>query len=520
MTENRTADDEVVYTPSREDIGNRLYGMDELSLSYSRSHPNFEDEENRLPEETSSNTDVDNEKTSAGDRQGQQVNGQRPSSSRSASSGPKGKVGFFHPSVAHLRLKILWSFLKVWFYLGSMIIVFFSVYWGALYDREAHLHNLTSLVVIEDSTVGAIDGLIGQEIVRLLESDKYKNKAGWEIYQGDEIYEIFDKGDNISAKIIEKVHHHKYWSAVHVYPNATYNMYLSYENATPNKNISVEFVYESGRDITNMKTYVVTSFENIEQSFLQNYSTIAQQLLVDLSDSEKADLITSDAILTVPEFYFNDYRPYDNSVLLAPLQVGLIYLIIVSFFLFNFFAETHKLLIPHVKLPQYLLYRFLGNHLSYLIISIFICAVSAIFQVDFTVTFGRAGFVIYWFTTYLTMAAVGGANENMAMLIFTYNPPFVSFWLIGFVIFNVSPSFSSMALINRFYRYGYMMPIHSAQEIYKVIFLNLWKGQLGLYYGLLCVWIVLNTLLSPLILKHVGGVMAKRAKAAAAAQGK
>lgn len=65
------------------------------------------------------------------------------------------------------------------------------------------------------------------------------------------------------------------------------------------------------------------------------------------------------------------------------------------------------------------------------------------------------------------MSAVGGASENMAMLIFTYNPPFVGFWLISWVILNVSPSFSPMALTSHFYRYGYMMPIHSSNEITK-----------------------------------------------------
>lgn len=74
-----------------------------------------------------------------------------------------------------------------------------------------------------------------------------------------------------------------------------------------------------------------------------------------------------------------------------------------------------------------------------------------------------------------------------------------------------------MALTSHFYRYGYMMPIHSSNEITKVIFLDIWKGQLGLYYGLLVVWVVVNALLNPLVLKHCGKIMAKRAQAAAAA---
>lgn len=409
--------------------------------------------------------------------------------------------------------------MKIWFYLCSLVIVVFSIYWGALYDRESHLKNLTSLVIVEDTRVGDIDGLIGQELTNLMRSAQFNSRAGWRIYQGDEIYQdgLFTRGENISEKLLEKVHHRKYWSAVHIYPNATYNQYQSYKNAQVDKRPAVEFIYESARDITNMKPYVVTPFQQLEEAFQSNYAPVAQQLISNLTQDEKLNLINSESITTPPNFIFNDYRPYTNNTLLAPLQVGLIYLIIISFFLFNFFVETHKILLPHLKMPQYILYRFLGNQLSYLVLSLFIGAVSAIFQIDFTVAFGKAGFVVYWFSTYLTMSAVGGASENMAMLIFTYNPPFVGFWLISWVILNVSPSFSPMALTSHFYRYGYMMPIHSSNEITKVIFLDIWKGQLGLYYGLLVVWVVVNALLNPLVLKHCGKIMAKRAQAAAAA---
>lgn len=505
------------YLPSREEVGNKLYGMDELSLSYSRSHQQNDEENQRL--ESSSSNDEKANTGGASAQQEQQVQGGGPGPGGPGGP-PKERVGFFHPNISHLRFKLLLNYLKIWFYLCSLVIVVFSIYWGALYDRESHLKNLTSLVIVEDTRVGDIDGLIGQELTNLMRSPQFNLRAGWRIYQGDEIYQdgLFTRGENISEKLLEKVHHRKYWSAVHIYPNATYNQYQSYKNAQVDKRPAVEFIYESARDITNMKPYVVTPFQQLEEAFQSNYAPVAQQLISNLTQDEKLNLINSESITTPPNFIFNDYRPYTNNTLLAPLQVGLIYLIIISFFLFNFFVETHKILLPHLKMPQYILYRFLGNQLSYLVLSLFIGAVSAIFQIDFTVAFGKAGFVVYWFSTYLTMSAVGGASENMAMLIFTYNPPFVGFWLISWVILNVSPSFSPMALTSHFYRYGYMMPIHSSNEITKVIFLDIWKGQLGLYYGLLVVWVVVNALLNPLVLKHCGKIMAKRAQAAAAAK--
>jgi hypothetical protein len=410
--------------------------------------------------------------------------------------------------------------------LGCLIIASFSVYWGALYNRTGNLHRLKMLVIVEDSTVDGIDPLIGDEISTLLGTEEFKKLGTWEIVSGtDAINEKLNNPENVTAAIIERVHHKDYWSAVQVLPNATYNQYQLFQGNIDETPLAVQFIYESGRDITTIKPYVVTTLQQLQSSFQLSYgSNVASELVSKLSESEKLDLINNTtAIATAPGFRYFDHRPYSDNTLLAPLQVGLIYLIIISFFLFNFFAGVHQILIPFVHTYQYLIYRIVCTHLSYLVLSLFISAVSAIFQINFQVEFGKAGFVIYWFSTYLTMAAVGGANENMALLIFTHNPPFLGFWLISFVILNVSPSFSPLALISPFYRYGYMMPIHHSSEISKVIFLGLYKGQLGLNYGIIIVWIVLNTLLLPLILKHVGGVMGKRAaaaKAAAAAGGK
>ncbi|CCH41560.1 Nitrosoguanidine resistance protein SNG1 [Wickerhamomyces ciferrii] len=527
--------EQVQEFPSDEQIGNKLYGMDQLSQSYSRSHYESGDEEAQIGINEESDTDnlekssevaSGQQHKSAGIQNGStnssnQNQGGTPGAGAGGPPGPKQKVHLFHPSISHLRKRIGMDFLKTWFVLGCLIISMFSMYWGALYNRQAHLKNLTSLVIIEDTEVDGIPAYIGETITELIQNKPFNQQATFHIYQGDDIYQKFERGSNITQEVITQVHHRKYWSAIHIYPNATYNQYQSYANAeeVQQEHPVVQVVYESGRDITNMKPFVVTPLENLELAFQEKFAEVSSQLISRLSSNEKTNLISKpELISTLPKFQQLDYRPYTDNTLLAPMQVGLIYLIIVSFFLFSFFAETHKILLPHVKLPQYLLYRFFGNQISYFVLALFISTVSAIFQIDFTKAFGKAGFVIYWFTNYLTLSAVGGANENMAMLIFTYNPPFVSFWLVSWVIMNVSPSFSPMALTNHFYRFGYMMPVHASNEIFKVLFLDIWKGQLGLYYGILVIWIVLNSILSPLILKHVGGVMAKRAQAAAAAQ--
>jgi hypothetical protein len=488
----------IVNTPSSEvtnaeDIERSIYGVDNLVRHYTQQQDDEEAFEGSLD-----------------GSQDTQITGKLP-------QGPPKKVGVFDSSVKSLRIKVLIKFMIVWFILGSLIIASFSIYWGSLYNRLSHMHNLKMLVVIEDDAITNVSPTIGEAILNLIQQD-FKSDGNWKILNGSaEVEQFFGPGENVTAGIIEEVHHRNYWTATHVMANATLNQLNWYAGEFSVPPVAVQYVYESGRDPSAMPN-IIKVLSSITTSFeTEVYPSMASQLFSQLSSQQLNTFLTSDNVYVPPMFTQLDYRPFLDSILMAPLQVGLIFLIITSFLLFNFSGQIHAILLPHVKIPHYLIYRFIGNHISYFILALFISTVSAIYQIDFTLSIGKAGFVVFWFTTYLTMAAVGGMNENVCMMIFAHNPPFLGLWLISFVILNVSPTFSPMALTNQFYRYGYAMPIHQANEIFKVLLLNLWKGDLGLNYGILAIWIVLNTVLNPFCLKHVGKVMGKKAAAAAAA---
>lgn len=101
-------------------------------------------------------------------------------------------------------------------------------------------------------------------------------------------------------------------------------------------------------------------------------------------------------------------------------------------------------------------------------------------------------------STWLVMMAVGGANENVLSLVIAYCPPYLSIWLMTWIILNISASFYPMVLNNEFYRYGYIMPIHNAVDIYKVIFeFNQKKNGKKLRYsrGMGCPQYILDAIL-------------------------
>ncbi|ONH69411.1 Nitrosoguanidine resistance protein SNG1 [Cyberlindnera fabianii] len=440
-----------VFLPDDAELADQMYGLNTVCSA--------KDEENNAGELS----DVDSNNKSTTDGSNEPPNGGK-------------KTGIFDPSVSSMRAKVAFGFLK-------------------------------RLVVIQDDVgVDGVSSTIGDEI-ELLMNTTYLSQGDWKIIRGtDEINDFFGEGKNVTEEILKEVHQRKYWTGTQIYTNATLNYYNFLTGNTESPGLALQHIYETGRDPVAMTPYVVTTLKNMTVDFQQKFwSNMSQEMVAKLSDEEKLAVIQSQAITTPPEFIYNDYRPFTNYTLIAPIQVGLIYLIILTFFQFNFFAQVHQILLPHIKIQHYLIYRTIGNHFSYLILSLFLCAVSAIFQIDFTLAFGRAGFVVFWLSTYLTMAAVGGANENMGILLFAHNPPLFNFWLMSFVILNVSPSFSPMALTSRFYRYGYIFPIHHSNEIFKVVFFDLWKGQLGMNYGVIAAW-------------HSAMVMAKKTRAEAAAK--
>ena len=164
----------------------------------------------------------------------------------------------------------------------------------------------------------------------------------------------------------------------------------------------------------------------------------------------------------------------------------------------------------YLKPRSLFFYRILISWSMFFFLSLFTCTVSAIFQIDFTPGFGKAGFVIYWMTSWLVMTAVGMANENILSIILTFCPQYMSYWMIIWTILNIAPSLYPLVLISRFYRFGYAMPIHNGVQIYRVIFLDISRHQMSRNYGILAAWVAVNTAINPFVNKFISKVVKKR----------
>lgn len=439
------------------------------------------------------------------------------------------QLSFFSSRLQGERTKLALDFGKIYLIMGFFVLTIFSIYWGSCYKRDLRFRNLEFLVVIDEDTGLSGYDTVGEALVKTLQTPEAEFYGKWNIFNYTTFQEKAQKHNNtMEEEVIRQIHHQNYWAAIYVHANATGNLLEALRTADGSystTNNTITAIYETGRDMVAMPAYIVSGLYIVEDLWLPALTNVTNNLASSLSDSEQSALFNSNSalnLLTKPlGFNYVDRIPVTDLVLIAPSQVGLIYMIILTFFNVNFFLEIHQRVKMYgIKNHHYLLYRLLASLASYLWLSLMYSFVTLAMQVDFTVTFGKSGFLVYWMTSWLTMWVVGSVNEIVAMWCILFYPPLMGFWLLFWVIVNIAPTFAPLALSPKVFRYGYALPLHNSYEITKVIFFNTYKGQLGRNYGILVAWAVLGIFVFLGTIVVFGKTMGKRAAAAKKAAAK
>lgn len=422
-------------------------------------------------------------------------------------------VSYFSADYKNHRNKIHAKLTLLNLVTSLLTLLLLAIYWGSYYEIQDNMKELKMLVVIGDeNTIDGIPSAFGNAMKEVLQRPQSKASGDWHIFKESEFKQLAEDHDNtIRGEIIRRVHHQLYWAAIYVKPNASYNYHQALVNGDTKYNASdntVAVYYETGRDSTIIGLYVLPQIQKIEKLWFNKLPVLTARI-VDITIQSKAQKL----VLTQPLlFTVFDGAPYSQYILNAPLQIGIIQLIMVSFFQFNFFASPHqKVAQSPVKRAHYVVHRYISSLLSFCFFSLIFGLVSLAYQADFTSTFGKSGFLVYWGITFLTMCAVGFANEIMALLIIPIYPPLLGYWLVFWVIINVAPSYNAMSLTNNFYRYGYATPMYNGYEATKVIFFDLYKGNLGRNIGILIAWIVVLSMAFPFALTRFNTLSNNRA---------
>ncbi|KAL1669958.1 hypothetical protein GGF50DRAFT_122690 [Schizophyllum commune] len=328
------------------------------------------------------------------------------------------------------------------------IVIFgiFSIYWGALWRIPAH--NLPGWVIDFDG------GQVGSTVTNaLLQSTQGGSKITWTTRSASD----FPNGD---IDVANSVVNEKIWVAVVINNGATSNLNDAVSTADPSYN-GTSAVTAYGVEARNENAYRSFISPIVQQTMAQFSSQYARQMAGQLANSSNVANILANApqlIIQPVSFTLVNLRPFDVPVASAVTFVGLIYLLILSFFI--------------------LLYSLL----------------SKAFQVPFDRKYGDAGFVLFWMINFVGMLCLGLSLEAMITLL---TIRFMPFFMILWIITNVSVCFMPIEVLPKFYHYGYAMPFYNVSHTVRSIVFGS-KNTLGLNFGVLVAWIVISCFTLPL----------------------
>lgn len=401
------------------------------------------------------------------------------------------KTKFFSKDASDLRKKFYKTYPIIIITLCVYFLAVFSIYWGSLFHRTKRLVNINILVSVEDDPTG----FVSESLVAATNVTQVKEAAGWQV-------QSYIPPD----KIKDLVHRQKYWGAVYVSGS---NISSIFEwnlatNGTFEFNSTANAYYETGNDLVGVSTYVRPTMFALGTAFEQIIRLKAHpKLLAGLNSTQYSAIRNNPTLSSIPPMSYTDGNPLTNPILMAPMQIGMIYIIIVCFFQSLLFVKINIQIGSRLTSWNYLAYRMILPQTCYMFLALIYSCLNRAFQIDFNRTW-NGGFVIFWMFSFLIMSACGGACENAATVVGAISPAFTGFWMMFFICINIAATYSPIEVCPKIFRYTYAMPIRAGYDLLGILFMNAYKGKLGLYIGILVAWIAINNVLLPFCLIFAG----------------
>lgn len=437
------------------------------------------------------------------------------------------KVSYWDKGFKQDRKKIVMTFAENYFWLILGFMTALCIYWGSYYHRSTRFHNIKFGIFIADTDVGQLPAIVGPVIKAFFTQVPALNRLGsFEVWDYPRISLLAQRHNStITEEVYRQVHHHKYWGIFYVKENSTLAWYQAMKTSSTSFNPAdslLEVVYETGRDYNAVTNYVTTLIARIVSAYATFIprSPLIPSLLLTLSETELAAVIShSPGLLTImPNWRFTDLIPVPDYVVQAPFQIGLIYLVIFTFFQFVFTIEIQVYIASKAKGWRFILFRTIASQFSYFVLSLAFILLNLAFGIPFNKAFGHLGFLVLVCFGYLLMSSVGSSIEILVLICGAVNPALIGFVMVIVSVVNVAPTISPMELCPSFYRYGHAIPVRNAYDLFHVAYFDAWKGNVGLNIGVLCVWILLSNAAIPFLLKVVAAKKAEMEKAAEAAK--
>lgn len=435
------------------------------------------------------------------------------------------KLGFWDDEFMSQRITIFVTLLKNYVYLITGFTCALCIYWGAYYNRTPRFKKLKFAVVIADAQVGSLTPVLGRFVSQFFQNPAVRAYGNFDIWNSTRISTMAASNNNsIEQEVLRQVHHQHYLAAFYVHENATAQMYRALASGNTTFNPSSDLLsvfYETGSDYNAMSTAIITIIQNICQSFVTAMRTGPWSLFwMKVLNANQIQRVFSEApslLTTLPNFLIVDKLPVVEQVVQAPLQVGLIYLCIFTFFQFLFSAPIHISVARKIKGLRFVAFRIATAQGAYLVLSLSYVVLNRAFGMGFRKTFGNSGFLVIWAISFLTMSSIGSIIEILVFVCIVLKPAMIGVVLLLVAVLNLAPTISPIYLCPDFYRYGYAMPVYNSYHLLQAAYFDSWKGNMGRHFGILVAWSVVTNLAMPFAMKWVSNNIQAVKQAAAAA---
>ncbi|KAF8602424.1 hypothetical protein BDV93DRAFT_444098 [Ceratobasidium sp. AG-I] len=392
----------------------------------------------------------------------------------------------FDPKIAHLR-KIYTKIMVMTLVLTIVMMwICLPVYWGSLARSATHAPSLKTWVIDRDG--GEIGQAVVQGLIATTQSGT-KQHLGWRQISADQV-------EDVGAAVVDE----QAWGAVVINAGASASLAAARAsgNASYNPMSAITFFYAQARNEQATGSYVSPLTSAALTQVLQQFNAkSAATYITSVAGNATAlqALAAAPQTLTGAWWTTVNLRPYNAPVATALTLVGQIYLCIFAFIMTMTNDAARGILGPFLRLRSYLWLRILVPLALYLPLSLAFAMVSLPFHAPFGAKYTYAGgFFLYFFYTYIGMAALGLATEAMVTIL---TPRFMAFFLIPLIISNVAVAVLPFDLQPTFFQYGHAFPIFNNTQAVRTILFDT-KNHLGLNAGVILGWVALSCVTIPL----------------------
>ncbi|KAF9523174.1 hypothetical protein CPB83DRAFT_898993 [Crepidotus variabilis] len=354
--------------------------------------------------------------------------------------------------------------------LGAIIVtifVVFSIYWGSLWHVPDHA--LQGWVIDFDG------GDIGQAV-----TDGLINTRSWTVHWKPMAASRFPNGhqDIIDAIIDQETT----WVAITINSGASSTLQDALYNPSPTYNSSAAIsVYAAeARNENAFRNIIRPAVQATLDLIKTKYAIKAASDLASAANGTVAEnptinistlLAVSPEVIVSPIGYtIVNLIPFNQPVASAVVFVGLIYLLILSFYIVMIAHGAREASgVNRILTTKSLIsLRMTSSALGYLLLSFFYSLLNLAFKLNVSHKYGRAGFLVFWMLQYIGMLSVGLALESLITIL---TARWIPFFMILWIIVDVSVCIFPLDVLPRIYNYGYAAPFYNiSKSVRSVVF--------------------------------------------------